>query len=89
MYIVKKIPSMPDTHVYDEIVDFIAGSDPRRVLYFKASEATNQRVTELLEKERENRISESEKEELDHYLMLEHIMRLAKAKAYKLFDAAR
>ncbi len=79
---------MPDTQIYDEIVDFIAGSDPRRVLDFKASEATNQRVTELLEKEREGRVTEAEQEELDHYLMLEHIIRLAKAKAHKLLNAA-
>jgi len=79
---------MPDTHIYDEIVDFIARSNPNSVLDFKASDSTNQRVSELLEKERENRISPSEKEELDHFLMLEHIIRLAKAKARKLLNAA-
>lgn len=79
---------MPDTHIYDEIVDFIARSNPNSVLDFKASDSTNQRVSELLEKERENRILPSEKEELDHFLMLEHIIRLAKAKARKLLNAA-
>lgn len=79
---------MPDTHVYDEIIDFIAAAIPSSVLAFKASDATNNRVEELLEKEREARITASEKAELDHYLMLEHIMRLAKARARKLLNAA-
>jgi hypothetical protein len=79
---------MPDTHVYDEIIDFIAAANPSSVLAFKASDATNKRVEELLEKERDTRITASEKAELDHYLMLEHIMRLAKARARKLLNAA-
>jgi hypothetical protein len=79
---------MVDVHVYDEIVDFIAGSNPQQVLTFKASESTNLRVGELLEKERESLITPAEKKELDHYLMLEHIMRLAKAKARILLKTA-
>jgi hypothetical protein len=42
-----------------------------------------QRVSDLLEKERESRISAEEKAELDDYLLLEHLMRLAKARARK------
>lgn len=79
---------MPDIHIYNEIVDFIAEANPQSVLAFKASDSTNQRVTTLLEKEREGSITIAEKEELDHYLMMEHIMRLAKAKARKLLNAA-
>lgn len=79
---------MPDIHIYDEIVNFIAKTNPESVLAFKASDSTNQRVSVLLEKERENNITTAEKEELDHYLMMEHIMRLAKAKARKLLNAA-
>lgn len=42
----------------------------------------------LLEKERGGKITAEEKKELDYFLMLEHIMRLAKAKARKLLNAA-
>jgi uncharacterized protein YggL (DUF469 family) len=79
---------MPELFIYEEVVDFIARSNPRNVLEFKPSEAANQRVSGLLEKEREGKITDEEKKELDYFLMLEHIMRLAKAKARKLLNAA-
>lgn len=79
---------MSEPFIYEEVVDFIAKSNPRNVLEFKPSESANQRVSVLLEKEREKKITAEEKKELDYFLMLEHIMRLAKAKARKLLNAA-
>lgn len=79
---------MSELFIYDEVVDFIARSNPKNVLEFKPSEAANQKVGVLLEKERDGKITAEEKKELEHFLMLEHIMRLAKAKARKLLNAA-
>ncbi len=70
--------------VYDEMVDFIASISPQKVIAFKPSATTQQRLEDLLYKEKNANLSIDEKSELDYYLMLEHLMRLAKARAYKL-----
>jgi hypothetical protein len=68
--------------VYDEFVEFIAaGSSPQNVIAFRPSEKTRKRVFNLIEREREEGLSADEKSELDHYMQIEHLMRLAKAKA--------
>ncbi len=70
--------------VYDEFVEFIAaGSSPQNVIAFRPSEKTRKRVFNLIEREREEGLSADEKSELDHYMQIEHLMRLAKAKARK------
>lgn len=67
---------------YDEIVDFIAaGTTPQNVIAFRPSEASRRRVWELVEREKAEGISPEEASELEHYLQLEHIMRMAKARA--------
>jgi len=69
---------------YEEIIDFIAaGATPGDVLAFKPSQATKERVRELIDREKSTGLSEEESSELDHYLELEHIMRLAKARAHR------
>jgi len=68
--------------VFDEVIDFIAsGPTPAQIIAFKPSVAMQKRVDELLEKKREKDISEAEAREVEQYLMVEHIMRLAKARA--------
>lgn len=67
--------------VYDHIADFIAGLDPKRVLELKAPESMRIRLEELITKEKEGILLEGEKDELDHYLVLERLIRLAKAHA--------
>jgi hypothetical protein len=67
-----------------EIVEFIAGENPQKVLDFKASEETRARVFFLLSKSKEDELTQVEKAELDDYLMLEHLMRLAKIKAQQM-----
>lgn len=67
---------------YEEVADFIAvGTMPQNVVAFRPSEETQLRVENLLIKEKESALSAEEKSELDHYLQLEHLMRLAKARA--------
>ena len=41
------------------------------------------RVAELVDREKTSGISLEEKSELDHYLQLEYLMRLAKARAHR------
>lgn len=67
---------------YEEIVDFIAsGSTPDSVSRFEASETTKDYVASLIHKEKTIGLSDEEASELDHFLKMEHLMRLAKARA--------
>ena len=67
---------------YEEIVDFIAaGSTPDSVSRFEASEATKDYVANLIHKEKTTGLTSDEASELDHFLKIEHMMRLAKARA--------
>ncbi len=67
---------------YEEVIDFIAaGTTPQNVIDFRPSESAQERVENLLALEKEGEISSVEKSELNHYLQIEHLMRLAKARA--------
>ena len=67
---------------YFEIIEFIAaGTTSEAVAHFRPSPKVQQRVTELIEREKESALSPDEKAELDHFMELEHILRMAKAKA--------
>ena len=67
---------------YEEIVDFIAaGTSPQNVIAFRPSKEARERVWELVRREKTEGLSPEETAELEHYLQLEHIMRLAKARA--------
>ena len=68
-------------NIYDSLAEFMATLDPIKVLGFYAPTNIQERVEELLEKQQEIKLSITEKEELDHYLILEHIVRLAKSRA--------
>lgn len=68
-------------HIYDSLAEFMAGLDPVKVLEFHAPEDIQARVEALLEKKRDTGLSEQEEGELEHYFILEHIVRLAKSRA--------
>ena len=70
--------------VYEELVQFIASLSPREVVEFKPSDSARQRVWDLLERQKVAALAADEKSELDHYLEIEHLMRLAKARARQL-----
>jgi hypothetical protein len=75
---------MTTNKAYEEIVDFIAaGSDPQAVVRFQPSEEARQRVWDLVAREKTTGLTRDETEELNHYVELEHIMRLARARAMK------
>ena len=67
---------------YEEVIEFIAaGTTPRSIVAFQPSDVTKQRVSDLIDQEKTRGLSGDEKSELDHYMQLEHLMRLAKARA--------
>ena len=70
---------------YFEIIDFIAaGTTPEGVVHFRPSSESQQRLAELIEREKGNGLSAEERAELDHFMELEHILRMAKAKARRI-----
>lgn len=73
--------------IYDEIINFLArGITSQSLIEFQVSETVKERVADLIFREKNNNISPDEKSELDHYLMIEHILRLAKARAYEFIE---
>lgn len=74
--------SQPLTRAYDEMVDFIAaGTTPQSIIEFQPSESVRVRVSHLIAQEKNEGLSDLEKAELDRYLLLEHLLRLAKVRA--------
>lgn len=68
---------------YEEIVDFIAaGTTPRTVAHFEPSQETKDRVADLIHREKTIGLPPDEMSDLDNYLRVEHLMRLAKARAW-------
>jgi hypothetical protein len=67
---------------HEEVIEFIAGGPSvRSVADFQASPAAKARVESLIRKEKNDGLTPGEKSELDDFMALEHLMRLAKARA--------
>lgn len=67
---------------YLELVDFVAaGSTPDEVVNFHPSPEARERFVGLVEKEKDSHLTPEEAAELGHFLELEHILRMAKARA--------
>ena len=75
--------SLQNYKAYQEVVDFIATSYPAKVLAFKPSDEAKERVSELIESEKNKGLSAEETSELDYYMKLEHLIRMAKIKAHQ------
>jgi len=73
-----------DIHpAYEEIIDFLAAViTSQSLVQFQVSESVRERVADLIFREKNEGISLDEKLELDHYLIIEHLLRLAKTRAY-------
>lgn len=71
---------------YEEIVEFIAALSPREIIEFKPSDEARARVWGLIERQKQEPLAAEDKVELDHYLEVEHLMRLAKARARQLLS---
>ena len=72
---------------YLEIIDFIAaGTTPQTVASFQPSAEAQQRLASLLDLQREGALSADEEAELDHFMDLEHILRMAKARARQILS---
>jgi hypothetical protein len=73
------------TKAHDEIINFIAaGPSSQAVRDFSASPELQQRVEDLIRKQKNQGLLPEEEAELSDYVQLENLMRRAKAKARQL-----
>jgi len=73
---------MNTVRAYEEVIEFIAaGTRPSSLIAFQPSDTVKERVADLIHREKTTGVSPDEKSELEHYMQLEHLMRLAKARA--------
>ncbi len=71
--------------VYDEIIDFIAhGTTSESVADFEPSQEAKDYVFNLIRREKDEGLTADESAELGHFMQIEHIMRMAKARAKAL-----
>lgn len=70
---------------YLEIIDFIArGTTPQAIIDYRPSREAQQRVAELVAREKEGGLPPEDQAELDHFMDLEHILRMAKGRARQI-----
>ncbi|GAB4495679.1 MAG: hypothetical protein OHK0019_25410 [Saprospiraceae bacterium] len=80
--------SAQSINIYDELAKLLANMDPAKVIQFHASKKAQKRLEELLEKNKEGTLPEDEKAEIERFMTVEHIVRLAKARAYQRLATA-
>ncbi|MBO0936894.1 hypothetical protein J2I47_10095 [Fibrella sp. HMF5335] len=74
-------------NVYADLIDLIApGVTPEQIINFKPSTEAQDRLSELLYKNRTTRLTAEEERELDRFRDVEHIIRMAKARARKYVE---
>ena len=75
--------SLTPTLAFDEMIEFLASHPtPEQILAFRISPRAQARLAELLEKNREDGLTESESAELDWYEYVHDIMTRLKAQAW-------
>lgn len=79
---------MEVTKVYEEVINFIAaGTTPESVAAFHPSEKAQERVEDLVFRSKTTGLTTEEEVELNHYVEIEHMMRMAKARAHQLMKS--
>jgi hypothetical protein len=73
------------TLAHEQLIDFIlVGKTPEEVIGFTASDPVKDRVTDLISRAKDDGLDSAEKAELESYMQLEHLVRLAKARAHRI-----
>jgi len=68
--------------IFSEVADFIVSQPSlEAIAAYQASPTAQERMQRLLDKNREEGLEPAEREEIEKYLALSHLMTLAKAKA--------
>ena len=68
---------------YEQILEFLAaGPSAQEIIAFRPQPEVQERFSQLLEVNRQRDLTSQEEEELDHYIRIERMLALLKAKAY-------
>lgn len=74
--------------IYEEFLDFIAqGTTPESVTKFQFSEATKERIEDLVYRAKSGELTLEDKKELDELLFVDHLITMIKAKAHQHIQA--
>ena len=73
----------PISPALEDFADFLAKLAPQQLLDYKASPKAQKRLNQLLEKNKETPLTPDEEGEIGYYMMIEHLVRLAKTRALK------
>jgi hypothetical protein len=78
----------PTETLFDDILGFLAStSSPVQIIEYKPPEALQERLSELLAKNRTGQLSETEQMELDEFLRMNRFMSRLKIKARQKLTA--
>ena len=76
--------------LYEDVLEFLAGGPSiQQVVEYRPSAAAQQRLSALLEADRQRALSLEEEEELDHYVQMDRMLSLLKAKSYRRLTNAK
>ena len=70
-------------NAYDQIAELIAELNPAKVMALKANKELQMRFESLVSKSKESSLDNREKDELDHYIVLERLIRLVKIRSHE------
>ena len=74
--------SAPTDTLFDEILEFLASTPtPERIIAYQPPDAFQQRLSDLLAKNRSEQLTEAEQVELDEFLRMNRFMSRLKLKA--------
>jgi hypothetical protein len=78
--------SLEISTLFDEVLDFLASTPtPEKIIAFKPSEALQQRLRYLLDRNQSAGLSVEEQTELDEFSRINHFMSMLKTRARKKF----
>jgi hypothetical protein len=67
--------------IFDDLSNMLASLPTKKVLGFAPSEEAQNRMHYLLEKNQSSTLAPDEEQEFERYMILEHIIRMAKIRA--------
>lgn len=70
--------------IYDEIAEFMASLSADKVLAYRLPAPMKLRLSELLEKQQTTDLTEEERREVEHHIVINNIISLAKARAKRM-----
>ena len=78
----------PISPVLDDFASFLAKLAPHKLLEYKTSPKSQERLKQLLAKNKNTSLTPEEEGEMGYFMMIEHLVRLAKTRALQQLNAA-